>query len=113
MMNNTPVYQVGLTTGETSGYIKNTGLGSADSEINCVDFGGEGIEGDYKNAEGDSGGPVYHINNGGAYMINPYQQWFTKNGTINCLGGTNQVGKTGAGTAAWEIHDQWGIKWNT
>jgi len=46
-------------------------------------------------------------------MIDPYQQWFTKNGTINCLGGTNQVGKTGVGTAAWEIHDQWGIKWNT
>jgi hypothetical protein len=114
MINNTIIYQVGSTTGETDGYLTNTGLGSSDIDSSCVDFAGEGIKGDYTNAEGDSGGPVYHTEDGNAYMISPYLWWFANDETYHSCGTNNRVGTDGgAGTAAWEIHDHWGIKWNT
>lgn len=53
-------WQNGVTTGESKGTVEANNVSNG---FDCVDFEGEGVGCSIYNAEGDSGGPVYTLNN--------------------------------------------------
>ena len=73
----------------------------------CVDFDGHGVEARYRNVEGDSGGPVFAVHEGDAYLVAPQQMWVDRLGT-DC--GDNVVGDRGRGTAAYHLTDELGVR---
>lgn len=74
------VYQLGTTTGRTSGIVEGNNLSDG---FNCVNFEGEGVECNITNAEGDSGGPVYTYNSDGtkAVLVCMYQMYVNHSGS--------------------------------
>jgi len=60
------VYKMGVTTGKEQGTVKGNGVFTG---FDCVDFNGNGVETKVDYADGDSGGPVYDIEFGNAYII--------------------------------------------
>ncbi|MFB6202805.1 MAG: hypothetical protein ABEI98_12460 [Halorhabdus sp.] len=108
--NQTWVRKVGVTSGEHYGPV--TGNGSSNGWGTCVDFEGAGVTAKIKNAEGDSGGPVYHYNNNGngkAWLVNIYQEWINQTGTKQCHGGTQKVASKCRGTAFYHLNNAHGI----
>lgn len=92
------VYQMGTTTGLTSGVLTANNVGNTWSS--CIDYYDNGVQYDIRNAEGDSGGPVYTHNSDGTKAVlvcmNSYGYSSTGN-TISCRGysGTEYLGGTG------------------
>lgn len=77
-------YQLGTTTGRTSGTVEANNVSDG---FDCVNFEGEGVECDITNAEGDSGGPVYTYNTDGtkAVLVCMYQMFVNHSGaTRSC-----------------------------
>lgn len=113
---NEPIRQVGLVTGLDEGYVQGSGSNSGDD---CIDFDGKGVQcGGINNAQGDSGGPVYALDeNGNAEMICMYQIILNPEGDLDCdpVGPCDDVvrEKSGTqelrGTAAHHISDKFGF----
>jgi len=76
----------------------------------CVDFDGHGVEARYQNVEGDSGGPVFVVHEGRAYLVAAQQMWVDRLGT-DC--GDNVVGDRGRGTAAYHLADELGLRFSS
>lgn len=100
------VFQMGTTTGQTSGPVG--ALDSSDG-FDCVDFDGNGVECYLTNAEGDSGGPIYTYDEevDKAVMICISQMWVGEVWTRSCRGYTDLVESgTVRGTGFYHIENQ-------
>lgn len=94
------VYNVGASSGLTAGSL--TARDVADAWAGCITFDGHGVEAGHRNAEGDSGGPLFYRRDGECYLVGLQQMWLDEVGTA-C--GSNTLGDRGRGTAAYHVAD--------
>ncbi len=99
------VENVGASSGYTSGVL--TAKDVDEGWNRCVDFAGRGVEAEYRNVVGDSGGPVFHSRDGDAYLVALQQMWVERVGT-DC---SSQIaGDRGRGTAANRVRERLGVR---
>lgn len=103
-----PVYEMGWTTGRTKGCVIDTHVKEWFSP--CWTFDSEGVEFSNKNADGDSGGPVFVDNGGWVYMVCMYS---THYGDAGSMCGGRKIGETGAGTAAYHLRNNYNMTFDT
>lgn len=100
-----PVFNMGVSSGLTEGRLSAAYI--EEGWKHSVDFAGHGVEAEYRNVEGDSGGPVFYRHDGSAYLIATQQMWLNQRGT-GC-GEENIRGEQGRGTAAHYVQENLGL----
>jgi len=104
------VYSMGTTTGQTEGTVKNAGVGNTFS--GCVTYDDKGVNCELKNAEGDSGGPIYNYNDDGtkAVMVGMNSWGSGYDGKTSCRGASDlQVTTEVRGPSFDHLADQFNI----
>ncbi|WP_225332869.1 S1 family peptidase [Halomicrobium urmianum] len=99
------VRKIGTSSGNTTGRV--TGMAVEEGWEQCVDFGGNGVEAEYRNVPGDSGGPVFYEHEGEAFLVSVQQMWLREVGTA-C--DDRLAADRGRGTAAAHLREQLGIQ---
>lgn len=94
------VWKTGIMTGTQWGELKDFHLGN----YNCVNWGGDGVLALIKSSSGDSGGPVYDVRNGDAYMISVHSSGGASIQELDCE--DQQMTEATHGTAAYRIRDE-------
>lgn len=104
------VYNMGATTGKTSGQIV---ASDKSFTFNCMNFHDEGVEATANFADGDSGGPTYIVRNGDAYIshVSSYR-YYDRKSTTTCSGNTVQKGNP-VGQSAYWIQNNENIKFGS
>lgn len=102
------VFNMGVSSGLTEGRLSAAYI--EEGWNHCVDFAGHGVEAEYFNAEGDSGGPVFYRHNGSTYLVATQQMWLNQAGT-DC-GEQNIRGQQGRGTAAHYVQENLGLAYS-
>lgn len=90
------IYKMGIKTGRESGTL----IDVQHQPGGCRDHNGEGIRADINVVQGDSGGPIYDVESGAAYMLSHASIAAAKSSNSEC-GGT--VWEHTWGPAAYEI----------
>jgi len=103
------VYQMGVTTGRTSGVVNELDY---DSTFGCVNHQENGVRTTCRFGQGDSGGPTYYKTNGDAYLVSLTTHYHDVviGGTIGC--NDSSYGEESSGTGAYYINDRWGYDFN-
>lgn len=101
MSNDDGLYKTGIMTGTQWGEIE--GINAGDGS--CVNWDGEGVIVMTDSASGDSGAPVYDIQNGNAYIASIHSAGGAGTGRTDCQGG--DITEASHGTAAYYIQDRW------
>ncbi len=99
------VEKIGTSSGRTTGRV--TAMAVEEGWEQCVDFGGKGVEAEYRNVPGDSGGPVFYEHEGEAYLVSVQQMWLREVGTA-C--DDRLAADRGRGTSADHLRDQFGVR---
>jgi len=103
------VFNMGVSSGLTQGRLSAAYI--EEGWRHCVDFDGHGVEAEYRNVEGDSGGPVFYRHDGSAYLVATQQMWLNRLGT-DC-GEENIMGEQGRGAAAHYLHENLGLTFSS
>lgn len=98
------VHNVGSASGHTTGVV--TAKNVEDGWNRCVNFGGRGVEAEYHNVVGDSGGPTFYTHDGDAYLVNLQQMWVDRTGE-DC--NSHVASDRARGTAAARVRKRFGV----
>jgi hypothetical protein len=105
------VHKMGVTTGKTTGTIKamNERIG-----FDCNDLEGHGVVVDGLNVgEGDSGGPMYRIEEIGGFkwavLVGHTSQFRQVDDNKSCVGESRDIGNTAGGHAWYHKNEEYGI----
>lgn len=99
------VEKIGTSSGRTTGRV--TAMAVEEGWEQCVDFGGKGVEAEYRNVPGDSGGPVFYEHDGEAFLVSVQQMWLQEVGTA-C--DDRLAADRGRGTSADHLRDKFGVR---
>lgn len=95
------VTKVGASLGENVNVVADKDV--SDSFSSCVDYQNEGVLLDTNGAPGDSGGPIYDIRNGDAYIVSITSAIDNPTDNYDCNG--NRIRKQTIGPSAHNIKD--------
>ncbi|WP_152421554.1 hypothetical protein [Haloferax gibbonsii] len=103
------VYNMGVTTGLTTGQIVSS---DKSFTFTCMNFHDEGVESTTNFANGDSGSPCYVLRDGDAYIthVGSYR-YYDRDGIKTCSGDTAQQGNA-VGTAGYYIQNNENISFD-